>query len=397
MINVKIHYMVFVAVVITFVTTTAWAEGTTSDSIDTAINAADEDSALEYYERNLKGRKDGIYECGNDLLLICSTKFDTQSADSRNSALRKTKEGAILKVKDWCKAYSVEPKIMPANDKQHILWTYLEKMRPGWMYPEWHFTGLARVVVRDEDYEKETFTTVVAISKKTAEREAKKFIPHVSNDDVLRCVSMYFSHNDFGKFSCIEKNISAMDCEKSEERILAYLEKSPLAEQLRREMMRKPNVIVVTNDVCTFVSTRVSIPRMQQMFLSGGTLLQPLSERTSFGLQAEKMAYVREEQLRKKLDMLKESLRENPSDYILWNLYGRMLLEGNDQIGALIAFRNALIIKPDYAYSLVNCAKIYGSLGLPKLEIAFAIKARGVAKDSWSIKESEKVLFGEGK
>lgn len=187
--------------------------------------------------------------------------------------------------------------------------------------------------------------------------------------------------------------MAAFDVEKSRKEISAYLENSPLAEQLRREMMRGPNVTVVTNDACTVVSTHVSIPRMQQMFLSGGTLAQPICERTPIGLQAEKMAYVVGEELQKKLGALKDALCENPSDYVLWNLYGRMLVEGEDRIGALIAFRNALIIKPDYAYSLVNCAKTYRYLGLFNLEITFAIKARGVAKDKWSVAESEKILF----
>lgn len=339
MMNIMIRHMVFAAVAVTFVAATAWAEDMTPDPIDTAINAADEDSALEYYERKLKGQKDGIYECGNDILLMCSIKFDTQSADSRNRALRKTKEGAISKVKDWCKAHNAGIKISPANDKQRTLWTYLDNMTPGWKYPEWHFTGSARVVARDEDYEKETFTTVIAVSKKAAEREAEKFVPHVSNGDALRCIAVYFSHNNLGKFSVIEKKMSALDDEKSQRKISAYLEKSPFAEQLRREMMREPNITVVTNDACTFVSTRVSIPRMQQMFLSGGTLSQPICERTPIGLQAEKKAYVVGEELQKKLSALKESLCENPSDYVLWNLYGRMLLESEDQIGALIAFR----------------------------------------------------------
>lgn len=205
MINVKFCHMVFATVAVTLVTATAGADDKIPDLIDAAINDADEDSALEYYERKLKGQKDGIYEYGDDLLLMCSTEFDTQSADSRNSALRKTKEGAISKIKDWCIAYNAGIKIAPTNDKQRILWTCLDSMAPGWKYPEWHFTGSARVVARDEDYERETYTTVVAVSKKAAEREAEKFVPHVSNDDVLRRVAVYFSRNDFGKFSAVEK------------------------------------------------------------------------------------------------------------------------------------------------------------------------------------------------
>jgi hypothetical protein len=49
-----------------------------------------------------------------------------------------------------------------------------------------------------------------------------------------------------------------------------------------------------------------------------------------------------------------------------------------------------------YEYALVNLARVYNTIGCKNLAIRLAFFARGIAKEKWTIQESEKILFGEG-
>ena len=134
-----------------------------------------------------------------------------------------------------------------------------------------------------------------------------------------------------------------------------------------------------------------ALSKFERLFLSGGKLPNGVSARTERGKAAEQSFYgacVQEERER----LVLEALRENPGDKVLWNLYGRLLQNKEDWIGARICFRNALRLDHEYQFALTNLARTYQAMGRRELAAAAAMVAYGVAADGWCKTEAEGVL-----
>lgn len=139
------------------------------------------------------------------------------------------------------------------------------------------------------------------------------------------------------------------------------------------------------------ISSFVGDPRFERLFLGGGCLTNSVASRTSRGIAAEQVFYgMSTMDVREK--MVLEALRENPSDKVLWNLYGRIFQSRKDWYGALVCFRNALRIDPNYEFALANLADVYRAMGKKDLAVGVAVVARGVATDPWCVRHAEEVL-----
>ena len=131
--------------------------------------------------------------------------------------------------------------------------------------------------------------------------------------------------------------------------------------------------------------------RFERLFLSGGREPNAKAARTARGKAAERAFYgacAPDERER----LVLEALRENPGDKVLWNLYGRLLQNKKDWLGARICFRNALRLDREYQFALTNLALTYQATGRRELAIAAAIVAYGVATDGWCKTQAEGVL-----
>ena len=166
--------------------------------------------------------------------------------------------------------------------------------------------------------------------------------------------------------------------------------------------VRSDESIITTVETCTVVRTRKILvqriardyrasARFERLFLSGGREPNAKAARTARGKAAERAFYgacAPDERER----LVLEALRENPGDKVLWNLYGRLLQNKKDWLGARICFRNALRLDPEYQFALANLALTYQAMGRRELAVAAAIVAYGVATDGWCKSQSEGVL-----
>lgn len=132
--------------------------------------------------------------------------------------------------------------------------------------------------------------------------------------------------------------------------------------------------------------------RFEDIFLAGGLGANAPSPRTALGRAAEKAFAAPGTQEEHERSVL-VALRENPSDKVLWNLYGRLLQARKDWLGALICFRAALRLDPAYQYALVNLAVTYEALGRRELAVAAAFVAHGVATDAWCETKAKAILL----
>jgi Flp pilus assembly protein TadD len=92
------------------------------------------------------------------------------------------------------------------------------------------------------------------------------------------------------------------------------------------------------------------------------------------------------------IQQLKTALIENPGDKELWNYLGRKLMDNGEPLLAIIAYRNALKLDPAFIYPMVNLANAYLAIDLYDLAFGLATALQGMELDSWSAKESVRIL-----
>lgn len=142
--------------------------------------------------------------------------------------------------------------------------------------------------------------------------------------------------------------------------------------------------------------TRIKgMAEFERMFVSKVKMNVQGASTTSIGDAARKMFFSTASVTRKEQTIV-DALRENPRDAKLWNLLGKCLQTRKDYFGAVNCFRKSLMINGDYEFALVNLAETYSLLGYKRLSMGLAIYARALAKDTWCIEHSEKLLT-EGK
>lgn len=364
------------------------------DGIADSAVAESEDLALDYYETALVGKADGAYVHGNDLFLISRCPFEIQSARLMKQAEKKADEGILKRLEEWCFAFrdsfSVEK---PSTANRECAWEFLDRLDPNWKIEDWKFSGSSRTIVKEPDFENGKMVVVVVVDRRNAEASARKLIPDTTDENVLRSSRAALQKIGVVEFERAVKENAGDELTLVDDVLKSYIENSAFAQGLRREMEAQGKVTVTTNDEQTLVITTVAIPRMQQLFLSCGKERQEPSKQIQSGVLARGIAYDASVSLDERLNQLKCALCENPGDAELWNLYGRCLSDRGDKMAAVICYRNALMLKPDYEYPIVNLAKVYSELGYKRLGVGLALLARGTAKDKWSISESQKILF----
>lgn len=96
--------------------------------------------------------------------------------------------------------------------------------------------------------------------------------------------------------------------------------------------------------------------------------------------------------LESKENSIRAALRKNPGDWVLWNLYGRCFQSQKEHIAAVICFRAALKLNPEYEFAWTNLATTYADLGYKRLALGAAVMAKGFATDNWCVSRAEEIL-----
>lgn len=163
--------------------------------------------------------------------------------------------------------------------------------------------------------------------------------------------------------------------------------------------------IVTTEETVTIVRTVEKIvrkvsttysgePLFEKLFLSGGYMANSAVPQTERGKAAAK-AFAAKLPAAEREARIVEALRENPGDKELWNLYGRILQEKGDGIGAVICFRNALRLDRCYDFALTNLAMCYDALGKKRLACSIAVLAQGITSNQWCAGKLEDIFTKE--
>lgn len=217
------------------------------------------------------------------------------------------------------------------------------------------------------------------------------------------------NRNPFGKAFASEKSFEAI------QRLLAVnLPKTWVAESIQKRvaafttsMVASSNIVstVVTN-ATDFLSnktvamieshstTNVAPPILvaEKMFLTAGRFVCATDLSVEASILAQEAFKVRGG-LTKKREKLWTLLCDKPGIPDAWNYLGRILREEGLFSSAIACFRCAIRLQPAHEFAWANLMLTYNSLGKLDLAISTAIIARGLALDSWSIRETEAFLL----
>lgn len=382
-----------------------------------------DDATLKYYESVLTGKPDGVYEQEDNLFIVSTAKYDKRRTATRSKAADEAELGIVPLLKGWIIKRTLEKDGMPdpKTDSRKFTWEFLDKVCPGWMFPEWSASAEMQTIVDDA---KDGKYSIVMVTKKSVVQANILSDYHARTDDdfALSYIRRVFnSWNEMdGGLAIAYRACGVPDlCCKSpfpadlmaeydsvNKKLDEYLSSSKMAQSMRKEIEVSMVPIVSSNTVVSVnpqgtekvIKTEITrvqkIPRMQLLFLGCGVVSNTPHGRIESGSVAIRVAYDQQSTIDKKLTALKNALCDNPGDAELWNLYGRCSNDNGDKMAAIICYRNALKLKSDYEYPIVNLAKVYSELGYKRLGGGLALLSRGTAKDKWSITESQKILFG---
>lgn len=138
-------------------------------------------------------------------------------------------------------------------------------------------------------------------------------------------------------------------------------------------------------------TSTVGAPAFETIFLNGFTNAAVAKSTTERGQMATATFGGKSTAVRKKT-ALRDALRENPYDKTLWNLYGRFLQNSGEKMGAIICYRRALSLDPQYDYALVNLGIVYKELGFGNLAHGLALLAGGLTDNDWVRDKAIEVL-----
>lgn len=159
------------------------------------------------------------------------------------------------------------------------------------------------------------------------------------------------------------------------------------------EVVETKTVVSVSKRLRRRIERSVSAdPLFGKLFLSGGEMPNRSTAQTEEG-RTIAAAFQANPQSEENKARLRAALMHNPGDKVIWNLYGRMLEGSGDTMAALISYRCALKLDPQYGYALVNFARVADQLGYDRISIAHAIFARGISEDPWCVKNTEILLL----
>lgn len=236
------------------------------------------------------------------------------------------------------------------------------------------------------------------VSRSLAEASATNILARISE-----FLSSETARNPFGSPYATKSSFEAV-----QKQLAADLPASWVAETIQARAAAFESLLVAATNVVASVGTNAvanaetnaassvavvppAVRDAEWMFLTAGRFACPLTSDTSASALARR-AYGTKGGLAGKRTALWAFLTDNPGTADAWNYLGRILREEGSLPSAIASFRCALRLKADHEFAWANLAIAYRDLGKADLAIATALIARGVASDSWTVKETEAIL-----
>lgn len=374
----------------------------------------------EHYRTAISHKESGVYEYKDFLYFQAVVPCEKNSTMDQLRA----KSAAMLMVKDeikkWMLEYSASERskdVVTLSSGETFVKSRLDEMLPEWQFVEFE-VAFKQHVLCNRKVEKQYVYCVCAEKTVVINNIPKSFYESCSAKKVLETIKVRAQRvfasdarerflTECGAFDLLGANVSGGSRDAYllvNEKIRKHLEQSDFAKELKQAIIEAetPQVTVKeveeVNEAKTLSIKRVETvtvthnPRMQKLFLNWETEENFPLPTTSLGETTKKNLFRGKTSVVDSIQHLKTALIENPGDKELWNYLGRKLMDNGEPLLAIIAYRNALKLDPTFIYPMVNLANAYLSINQYDLAFGLATALQGMELDSWSAKESVRIL-----
>jgi tetratricopeptide (TPR) repeat protein len=374
---------------------------------------------LDYYCTTLVDKDAGVYEHEGVLFFKVIVNYDKTSSMGGVHA-----EGVSMltmknKIKKWMLDYSANSRNKEVEYSKGIQFieAQLDKIRTGWRFSNVQMAFDLQELSNVADAGRYIYC-VCAKKDVVIENIPADFYTPCAEQIILNAIKVEarqaLSGNvrerfltECGAFDLLGANVSGGSRDAYllvDEKIRKHLEQSDFAKDLKQAIIEaeKPQVTVKeveeVNEAKTLSIKRVETvtvthnPRMQKLFLNWETEENFPLPTTSLGETTKKNLFRGKTSVVDSIQHLKTALIENPGDKELWNYLGRKLMDNGEPLLAIIAYRNALKLDPTFIYPMVNLANAYLAIKQYDLAFGLATALQGMELDSWSEKESVRIL-----
>jgi tetratricopeptide (TPR) repeat protein len=383
------------------------------------LNATSAYDVFEYYQDNVFEKGSGVYEYNGYLYVQEVVEYNKHSSDAKLQAEGIATFGVHHKIKEWMWMYVKPLRDKDVNISEGIKFTKarLDEISPTWQIETFDIAFNLQILNNDGS-DGRYVVCLCALKDLVIENIPSSFYEPCSAETVMSAIQSrarrllsgpnrekFLSY--CGAFDLLGVNVSSGNKDAYlavNEKIRKHLEESELAKELKQAIIdaEKPQVTVKeveeVNEAKTLSIKRVETvtvtrnPRMQKLFLNWETEENFPLPTTSLGETTKKNLFRGKTSVVDSIQQLKTALIENPGDKELWNYLGRKLMDNGEPLLAIIAYRNALKLDPAFIYPMVNLANAYLAIDQYDLAFGLATALQGMELDSWSAKESVRIL-----
>ncbi len=391
--------------------------------VSSAAFAAEEMLPSEYYKTTILPKASGVYEYQENVFVHSKAVYESKKPSAKNKALTQATYETGTLLRRWAIDLTAPERTAKESltAQERRIKQLLDGVDGYWQFPDWNINTALQCVMdgrEGNEYvvglvgEKALLVSQIPAAYRmpcTSER-LKKVLPIVAQRKMKGTGAEGFMKM-CGAWDLVKSDGVAQDkiadYKGVNDEIGQYVQSSPLVKTMAEEIaaLSVPQVVTnrtsVMNAQGTALTEKIEIvkvtrfPRMQRLFLNClaetnyPTARLPSGTAAIAGVQNPKATVDEQEKL------IRAALCDSPGDKELWNYFGRVLMSKNDNLGAIICFRNALKLDARFVYPIVNLARAYKALGRNSLSLGTAVVGRGLATDAWSIRELDKI-FWEG-
>lgn len=376
----------------------------------------------QYYRESVFEKESGVYEFEGEIIFQTVVDYDKNSNTARNQAKARAMLDSKEQIKQWMLQYTAEARAKASvlSPGQTFARMRLDAAYPGWQFSDFDVNFATRMLHNRAVQGR--YVHSVCVNKETLIANIPEFFATPCSAEVLSAYLPKLTKfllagesrkrflRDCGAFDLVEMDETAplaAAYEAINEKIRDYWESSEFIKGLQQEIqtLEVPQTTVKeieeTNDAKTVTTKRVETvtvvrnPRMQKLMVLWESEKNFPLPPTTFGTQVKKTILSRQKSPDESIQLLKEALAENPGDKELWNLFGRLLMLKEEPLLAVVAYRNALKLDPEFIYPMVNLAYAYRELGEKELGFGLMVVLNGFDLDAWSAKNVSALLMAE--
>lgn len=390
--------------------------------VSSAALAAEEMLPSEYYRATILPKDSGIYEYQEKLFVHSKAVYESKKPSAKKSAklVATVATGKLLRT--WAIDLTAPERATKErlSERENRIKALLDSVDNYWQFPDWQIAAKLQCLV-DKPFANEYVVGMVGEKVMLVSMIPETYKAPCTSECLKRALPIVAQRQMKGENAeGFMKVCGAWDLVGStgasqekmadfkgvNDEVAQYAQNAPLAKKLAGETaaLSVPQIVTnktsVMNEQGTMLTEKMEIttvtrfPRMQKLFLNCSAETNYPTARLPSGTAA--IASIRDAEISidERMKLFKTALCDSPGDKELWNFFGRVLMAKNDNLGAIICFRNALKLDARFIYPIVNLACAYKLLGKNELALGTAIVGRGLATDAWSIQELDKILWG---